>query len=230
MRVIELRQYTLHPGRRDELITLFEREFVESQEACGMVVVGQFRDPDRPDHFVWLRAFEDMAARLKAMKTFYPGPVWQTHRNAANATMIDSDDVLLLRPLDADSGFTPGERGPPDAAGRDGIGAVVGGVHRLSGANDPLARRFRAEIAPRLAAAGLPPSTILVTDPSPNDFPGLPVREGETVLVWFATLPHRASADAALDRARRDPDLAQLLDAALQLMRLRPTARSRLHG
>ena len=26
--VLELRQYTLHPGRRDELIALFEREFV----------------------------------------------------------------------------------------------------------------------------------------------------------------------------------------------------------
>jgi hypothetical protein len=33
--VAELRQYTLHGGRRDELIALFDREFVESQEAAG---------------------------------------------------------------------------------------------------------------------------------------------------------------------------------------------------
>src|SRR5512143_3890578 len=34
--VVELRDYTLHPGRRDELIALFEGEFIEAQEAAGM--------------------------------------------------------------------------------------------------------------------------------------------------------------------------------------------------
>ena len=33
--IVELRQYTLHPGKRDVLIDLFDREFVESQEASG---------------------------------------------------------------------------------------------------------------------------------------------------------------------------------------------------
>ena len=38
--IVELRQYTLRPNQRDTLIALFEREFVESQEACGMHLVG----------------------------------------------------------------------------------------------------------------------------------------------------------------------------------------------
>jgi hypothetical protein len=42
--VVELRQYTLHPGKRHVLIDLFDREFVESQEAVGMKIIGQFRD------------------------------------------------------------------------------------------------------------------------------------------------------------------------------------------
>lgn len=46
--VIELRQYTLHPGKRDALIALFDREFVETQEAEGMLIIGQFRDLDDP--------------------------------------------------------------------------------------------------------------------------------------------------------------------------------------
>ena len=229
MRVIELRQYTLHPGRRDGLIALFEREFVESQEALGMTLVGQFRDLDRPDHFVWLRVFEDMAVRRKALATFYSGPVWRAHREAANATMIDSDDVLLLSPLDEASGFRLGERGPPHAAGGSGPGAVVCGVHRLAGPGDPFVDRFRQDLAPRLSVAGLAPGAVLVSHPGPNDFPGLPVREGETVLAWFAVLPDQASADAAVEAARR-LDLAGLLEAPLQLMRLRPTARSRLHA
>jgi len=55
--VVELRQYTLKPGKRDVLIDLFEREFIEPQEALGMTVVGQFRDRRSPDRFVWLRGF-----------------------------------------------------------------------------------------------------------------------------------------------------------------------------
>lgn len=227
--ILELRQYTLQPGKRDVLIDLFEREFVESLEEAGMTVVGQFRDLDDPDRFVWLRGFPDMEARLKALEAFYFGPVWQAHREAANATMIDSDDVLLLRPRDAASGFVLGGRGPRGATG-PGPGAAVAGVHRLSGPDDALPARFGAEIAPRLAAAGLPPSTVLVTDASPNTFPRLPVREGERVLVWFAILPDRAAADAALAAARADPALAPVLGETLQLMRLQPTARSRLHG
>src|SRR5512140_3609405 len=103
--IVELRQYTLHPGKRDVLIDLFDREFVESQEALGMKIIGQFRDLDNPDRFVWLRGFRDMPSRAQALKDFYGGPVWKAHREAANATMIDSDNVLLLHPANPTSGF-----------------------------------------------------------------------------------------------------------------------------
>src|SRR5664279_4835818 len=103
--VIELRQYTLKPGQRDVLIDLFEREFVETQEAVGMHLIGQFRDLGRPDRFVWIRGFPDMPSRAQSLQAFYGGPVWQANRDAANATMIDSDNVLLLRPVSAESGF-----------------------------------------------------------------------------------------------------------------------------
>lgn len=98
LRVVELRQYTLKPGRTDDLIEVFDRELVETQEACGMWVLGQFRDLDRPDRFVWLRGFADMETRREALTAFYSGPVWKEHGPAANDTMIDSDDVLLLEP------------------------------------------------------------------------------------------------------------------------------------
>ena len=103
--IVELRQYTLHPGRRDTLVALFEREFLDTQEAAGIDVLGQFRDLDDPDRFTWLRGFPDMDARLAALSAFYGGPAWAAHREAANATMIDSDDVLLLKPVAPASGF-----------------------------------------------------------------------------------------------------------------------------
>src|SRR6266513_4125333 len=102
--IVELRQYTLHPGKRDAFIDLFDRQFVESQEAVGTRVIGQFRDHDDPNRFVWLRGFRDMPSRAQALQEFYGGPVWKTHREAANAAIVDSDNVLLLRPALPTSG------------------------------------------------------------------------------------------------------------------------------
>src|SRR6187399_796150 len=92
-RIVELRDYLLHPDQRDTLIALFDRELVETQEAEGMRVMGTFTDLDRPDRFVWLRGFADMAARRAGLESFYGGAVWARHRSAANATMIDVSDV-----------------------------------------------------------------------------------------------------------------------------------------
>lgn len=112
--MIELRQYTLHPGRRDELIELFERELVETQEATGMTIIGTFRDLDDRDRFVWLRGFRDMPTRKKALTAFYGGPVWAEHGPQANATMVDSTNARLLHPAhwsvpDTPSGFVTAE-------------------------------------------------------------------------------------------------------------------------
>jgi quinol monooxygenase YgiN len=105
--VIELRQYTLVPGARDRFIDRFEAHFLESQAAAGAHVLGHFRDLDRPDHFVWLRGFADLQARTAALTDFYQSPVWLAHRQAANAELIDNDDVLLLKPVDP-AGLTSG--------------------------------------------------------------------------------------------------------------------------
>ena len=55
MNIIELRQYTVHPGRRDELIELFEREFVESQEALDAHVRAFTPPPSGPPPLATLR-------------------------------------------------------------------------------------------------------------------------------------------------------------------------------
>ena len=62
--VVELRQYTLKPGRREELIELFDTHFVEGQERYGMRVIGQFRRRAAPDQFVWLHSFSVATAEF----------------------------------------------------------------------------------------------------------------------------------------------------------------------
>ncbi|MBP2330858.1 hypothetical protein JOF56_011243 [Kibdelosporangium banguiense] len=97
--IVELRQYTLKPGKRDTLVDIFERHFIESQQAVGITLIGQFYDLDNSDRFVWLRGFPDMPSRKAALTAFYyESEAWRTHGPAANETMVDSSDVLLLRP------------------------------------------------------------------------------------------------------------------------------------
>ncbi len=55
------------PGKRDTLVELFEHEFIGSQEAYGIRVIGQFLDLDGPERFVWLRGFQNMGARAAAL-------------------------------------------------------------------------------------------------------------------------------------------------------------------
>jgi NIPSNAP len=183
--LVELRRYTLHPGRRDELIELFDREFVDTQEAVGIQVIGQFYDLDNPDQFVWLRGFNDMSAREGSLHAFYSGLIWKTHRDAANATMIDSDNVLLLRRVHPTSGFALNRRNRPQRGhhmGRDGFVAVT--IYTFNKpATSNFINYFENTIHPELMEADISVLAYFVTEDSPNTYPQLPVREGECVFV-----------------------------------------------
>ncbi|BAV95537.1 NIPSNAP family protein [Lysobacter enzymogenes] len=234
--VIELRRYTLKPGRRDELIELFEREFVESQEAVGMHLIGQFRELDDPDRYTWVRGFPSHALRAESLQGFYGGPTWKRHRDAANATMIDSDDVRLLKPARAHTALPAAarERAPLGGADEAGGTICIGVCELHAPAQDGFLERFEREFAPQLSAAGLELLGVYVSDDTPNRFPRLPVREGEPVLVWFARCadagaPPRLAAQPQWRAAVADALLAEL-KAAPQLLRLAPTARSELRG
>jgi len=230
-RVVELRQYKIVHGKRDAFITLFEREFVNSQEALGMRLIGQYRDLDDPDRFTWLREFPSMAARAEALNAFYFGPAWKAHRAEANPMLDDNDNVLLLRPAAAGTGFGPAER-------LDGVsapGVTVGTIHYLwKEPTQGFAAFFQAKMRPLLEAAGLPVTAAFVPEPAPNNFAQLPIREGEKLFVWFT---RAGDADArVLAQLRQSPEwrnaVAPLLDdfeeRPAQVLRLQPTPRSRL--
>ena len=229
--VVELRRYALQPGERETLIELFDREFVETQEAVGIRVIGQFRDLDDPNAFVWLRGFKDMTARATALEAFYGGPVWREHRDAANATMIDSDDVLLLRPATPESAFTidPLRRPPRSAntARPSMFAATICSLSRSEAATFPTF--FEGELEPSLRRAGADIVAAYSTEPSPNNFPALPILEGEEVFVWlsrFADQSSHAEHGARLDLAEA---VTGHVEKTPTTWRLAPTSRSLLH-
>ena len=237
-RVVELRQYALHPQRFDTFATLFEREFIEPQEAAGITVIGQFRNLDNPDRFVWLRGFRDMASRAAGLEAFYGGALWKSLRDEANASFTDTDNVLLLRPSGADAQFDLGgkQRAAPGAPSGTAH-FFVATIWTLDAAAAPaFPRWFDASVRPLLARAGVSVIASFETDPTPNNFPRLPVREGEQVFVWIALFADRVQAEASLDRATGSeawhkavtPELAKRVQGQPQVLHLAPTARSLL--
>jgi hypothetical protein len=224
--IVELRQYTLHEGQRDTLIELFEREFVESQEALGMKVIGTFRDLDRPNRFVWLRGFHDMDSRLAGLASFYDGPVWQAHREAANATMIDSDNVLLLHAADSGAEFKlPDLR--PALGVRAPTGLIVAVIDYLDAPPHAAQLKFETEVKPQLEKDGIPLLAWFVPETSANNFPRLPVREHEQVLVWFTRFGSEADHAARKSQlAAAAQPLSPLVTRAPDVLRLAPTSRS----
>lgn len=234
--IVELRQYTLHPQQRDVLIDLFDREFVETQEAQGMRVLGQFRDLDRPDLFVWLRGFASMESRRRALESFYGGPAWAAHRDAANATMIDSDNVLLLRPAWPGAAAALPQHGrPAQGAGTLAPGAVQASVWYLQQPATPELMDFcRHRMAPALQRGGARHAAWYCTEDSPNSFPRLPVREAEHVLLVLALFDDvpalQAFTSAGAWAREMASHLAPWLARPAEIHRLQPTARSALHA
>ncbi|WP_374564570.1 NIPSNAP family protein [Ideonella sp.] len=211
--VVELRRYRTQPGRRDELIALFEREFIESQEAAGMRLPGLFREPAEPDRFTWLRAFADMPSRPAGLNAFYSGPVWQAFRNAANATIADSDDVLLLRPSPGLPALAAAERAMPPRPWR----AIV--LPLAEPAGPGLRDHVAAHWLPALRQAGAQDLAVLETEPAENNFARLPVRTDGPVLLLLAAWPTDQPVPGL-------PALARWLRAEPLVLTLEPTARS----
>jgi len=177
-----------------------------------MHIPGQFRDLDDPDRFVWLRGFRSLDARAEALKAFYYGPIWRQHSAVANATMVDSDNALLLEPIHLGPEY-PQVSSPRSNSPASSL--VAGMVHP---ADEGFEEHFRQEMLPALAEVGVSPLAMFRTLPVANNFPELPLRD-DVVLVWLARFPD----DATYGELR-----PTLTGWAGQELRLRPTSRSQL--
>lgn len=234
--IVEIRQYTLFPDQRDVLIDLFDRYFVDSLSADGMTVIGEFRVPDNPNRFFWIRGFPSMEARCVALRAFYTnGLVWKAHKNAANATMADSDNVLLMRPASRGSGL-PILPDPGAKATAESKGLLVATIyHPEIPITAEFVTLFDQQIEPMVTRAGARVIGSYVTEESPNDFPALPVRPVQS-FAWFARFDDQAAYERYKSELGKDPGwgavdqrFAELkMYAPPEEWRLSPTMRSRL--
>src|SRR6266487_4477077 len=103
---IEFRRYTIKEGKRKQFACYFENFFPEAFQQIGAIACGQFFERENPAGFTWIRGFKNIDARATINAAFYYGPLWKEHSATMNELMIDSDNVLLLKPLSSERAVT----------------------------------------------------------------------------------------------------------------------------
>jgi len=234
MAVIELRNYLLAPGRARDFMRYFEEHFLQSQRDHGMHPLGQFELVDEPDRFVWIREFEDMAARLRGLTGFYSSPFWLARRDGANAMIRDHENVHLLRPLAPVAALTGGALPGDTAAAPAGsvpadTGLVVADFYRFTpAALGRAVELFEQEVQPALVAGGQQVLGHFVAELAPNDYPRLAVIQDPGILVVMIAYrdPEHLHESRREWSAQCPAGSWSRLAAGVASLRLRPTARS----
>lgn len=160
-----------------------------------MTIGGTYAGESDPDRFVWFRGLPDLSSRTRAPRSLYGGPGWRARRDVANASMIDSDDVLLLRPTD------PVHRAPapcgarPPRVSEPGSESLLVGVYTHGGSasveqglSTDLDSALQELLGVAVVAGGRTPAPRL---------PALAVR-GDYAFVWAAS--NTGSADVLRGR------------------------------
>jgi hypothetical protein len=229
--VIELRRYTLVEGAAARFSRYFETWFPEAFQQLGAMALGHFVERGAGDRFTWLRAYPDMAARLAANTAFYDGPVWREHKATLNHWILDSDNVLLLRPLYPGAAIPALPAVDPVAEPDGARGLAVAQLFQVApGQLDACAAAAESWFG-TYHGDGLVEAGVLATLDVANNFPRHPVRSDGTWLVWLGILQDDAALAALqpmLDAAARALDNGVLLAGPAELLILDPGQRSRL--
>jgi hypothetical protein len=201
IRVLELRNYVARPGQRDKFISYFETNFVDSQNALGGYILGQFRVKDADDNFFWIRGFNDMASRSRYLPEFYRGSFWKQHQNDANEMLLNNDNVYLLKPL------SPSEDSPDAAVNSNEFGSKKGLVvidyYVANTRLKELVGFFKSKYLPLLKSNGVS-ITSWVSELAENDFPGLPVFQDKNLLVTITPFKDEAEYQRKLRQINAD--------------------------
>ena len=103
MKIIELREYKIKPGKTQEWLDWMGSEILPYQRGKGMKVLDTYlqTDDDGTDFFVWLREFDSEESRQKLYSETY-NDWWKTEIMPKVFSLIEEQavSVKLLKPLD----------------------------------------------------------------------------------------------------------------------------------
>ena len=91
--IIEIRRYTLKPGKREAFVTFLETVNRSTLQNVGMLMFGP------------MRAFESKEARNAIKDAFYDGPVWNNGIEPIVMPMIQHFEASITETTDGFQGF-----------------------------------------------------------------------------------------------------------------------------
>lgn len=201
IQVLELRNYVTKPGQRDKFIAYFEANFIDSQNALGGYILGQFRVEDAEDNFFWIRGFHDMASRSRYLPAFYRGAFWKQRRDYVNGMLVNNDNVHLLKPLSLSEGRPDATVSSNEFGKKKGL--VVIDYYVANTRLHELIDFFRSKYFPFFKRNDISPS-FWVSELTENDFPGLPVFQDKNLLVTITPYQDEAAYRLKLKQMNAD--------------------------
>lgn len=230
-RVIELRRYTIKSGQRDHFARYFDTWFPEAFQQLGALAIGQFLEQEKADGFTWIRAFKSIDDFAIAKSAFYYGSVWKEHKQTLNDLIVDSDNVLLLTPID-DGGIAVLPAVDPVLEIEPKRGLILAQLIKVTAESlAEVSRRATTEFE-KYRAAGARQAAVLITLNATNSFPQHPVRTDGPYLVWVGVISDDPSIRdriiAQMQRSGRALAEASLSQGTPETIVMTPTARSRL--
>lgn len=172
IKVLELRNYLLKPGKADIFISYFNNHFVKPMTELGGYTLGQFKINCINDRFVWMRGFTGMSTRIKFLNDFYiNSPAWKEFGPGANDMMINSDNVYLLRPLNNNKSSGEQSKGINSNALKTDNGVIAVDFYICNSTLDKVINLFNTSYIPFLKTLDIQNITLWVSEMSENDFP-----------------------------------------------------------
>ena len=98
--IVEMRTYTLKPGKRSEFLEIFRTKSMPAHAEIGMRIAGPFPSLEDPDVFFFMRGFPDLASREPMKAKFYEGELWKRELEGVLMPMIEKYDVVLVEDVD----------------------------------------------------------------------------------------------------------------------------------
>lgn len=230
--VVEFRRYKIKEGERENFARSFESFFPEAFQQIGAIAFGQFFERGNPTGFTWIRGFKNTDARGTGNACFYYGPLWKEHASTMNDRLVDSDNVLLLRPWSPDRGIPvlPAVDPVNEASGAHGV--VVAEIFPVKADGvDAFAGKMETTFA-AYRSAGVREAGVLVTLDGRNTFPQHPVRTDGPYLVWIGIARDNGVLETRFlpltERSIQSLSDESLLRGKPELIVLDPASRSRL--
>lgn len=95
-RVLELRSYRLHPGKREAFHHLFEERALPMLRAAGIDVVAYGPSADSAEGYFLMRSFPTLDERRRALDAFYGSPAWLAELDEKVMARIDTYHTIVV--------------------------------------------------------------------------------------------------------------------------------------